>query len=96
MTKLKLRPITWAAIAGAVLAVATLALLVQSALSSIEHTCEVCQTFRGQTLCREAVGSTAEEATGTATDNACALLGAQGMALSIECKNTRPTSVTCR
>jgi hypothetical protein len=91
----KLRPITWAAIAGVLLAGATLVILIQGALSSTGHTCEVCMTFRGQSLCREAVGRTPEEATETATDNACALLGARGMALSIECSKTAPDTVTC-
>jgi hypothetical protein len=78
-----------------VFAVATLALILKAALTTLEHTCEVCKTFRGQTLCREAVGKTQEEATRTASDNACALLGARGMSLSVECENTPPTSVTC-
>jgi hypothetical protein len=91
-----LRPITWAAIAGVFLAVATLVLVLKAALTSFDHTCEVCMTFGGRSQCREAVGKTAEEATRTATDNACALLGARGMSLSIECQNTPPTSVSCR
>lgn len=91
-----MRPMTWAVIAGVVLAAATLALIVTAALSSMEYTCEVCMTFRGQTQCREAVGKTPEEATRTATDNACAMLGARGMSLSIECSNTPPVSAECR
>jgi hypothetical protein len=90
-----LRPITWAAIVFGVLAAATVGLLVASMLGSLEHTCEVCMTFRGRTECRSATGTTAEEATRTAIDNACAVLGARGMTLSIECQNTRPASVTC-
>ena len=96
MAKTGLRPITWAAIVGALLAVATFALIIKAALTSFQHTCEVCMTFRGQTLCREAKGQTQEEATRTARDNACGLLGARGMSESIECSNTRPASVTCR
>ena len=91
-----MRPITWAAIAGGVLAAGTLALILYVAASSMKYTCEVCMTFRGQTQCREAVGKTAEEATRTATDNACAVLGARGMSLSIECSNTPPLSAECR
>ena len=91
----KLRPITWAAIVGLLFAVATFALIIKAALSSFEESCEVCMTFRGQRLCREAKGKTREEATRTATDNACGLLGARGMSESIECSNTPPTSVTC-
>jgi hypothetical protein len=91
-----LRPITWVTIVGVILAVATLALLIQGAMSTLAHTCEVCMNFRGRTQCREAAGGTEKEATRTATDNACALLGARGMSLSIECSNTPPQSVTCR
>jgi hypothetical protein len=90
-----LRPITWAAIVGVLFAAATLIAIVVSAMSSLEHTCEVCMTFRGVTECREASGRSADEATRTATDNACAILGARGMTLSIECQNTRPASVAC-
>lgn len=90
-----LRPITWAAIAGVVVTLGMLALILASALRSLDYTCEACMTFRGQTQCREAVGTTADEATQTAIDNACALLGARGMSLSIECSNTPPTSVSC-
>ena len=95
MARTGLRPITWAAIAGVVVTLGMLALILASALRSFEYTCEACMTFRGQTLCREAVGTTADEATQTAIDNACALLGARGMSLSIECTNTPPASVTC-
>ena len=90
-----LRPITWTAIIGVVFALATIGLIVVSALSAFEQTCEVCMEFRGRTQCRTAVGGTREEAVRTATDNACAVLGARGMSLSIECGNTPPASVTC-
>jgi hypothetical protein len=79
-----------------ILAVATLALIFNAALDNLGHVCEVCKTFRGTTECREAAGRTAEEAARTAGDTACALLGARGMTLSIECGNTPPTRVTCR
>jgi hypothetical protein len=91
-----LRPITWAIIASVILGAATLVLIFNAALDNLGHVCEVCKTFRGRTECREAAGRTAEEATRTAGDTACALLGARGMTLSIECGNTPPTSVTCR
>jgi hypothetical protein len=93
--KTGLRPVTWAAIIGGSLALATAGLLVISALDSLGATCEVCMTFRGQTQCRTASATTEQEATRTATDNACAVLGARGMALSIECQNTPPAKVTC-
>jgi len=91
-----LSPIAWTAIIGAVFAVATVVLIVFSALSAFEHSCEVCMNFRGASQCRSAAGGTREEAVRTATDNACAVLGARGMTLSIECSKTPPVSVTCR
>ena len=78
--KTGLRPVTWAAIIGASLALATVGLVVVSALNSLDSTCEVCMSFRGQTQCRTATGATEQEATRTATDNACAVLGARGIA----------------
>jgi len=77
------------------LAVVTAGLLVLSVRASMAHTCEVCIAFRGQTACRTASGATPQEATRTATDNACAMIGARGMSLAIDCQNTRPTRVTC-
>jgi hypothetical protein len=91
-----LSPIAWTAIIGAFFAAATGALIVVSALSAFEHDCEVCMMFRGASQCRSAAGGTREEAVRTATDNACAVLGARGMTLSIECSNTPPASVTCK
>lgn len=96
MSTRRLNPIVWFVLIGLVLTLAIVALLTTTIRSSLSHTCEVCMTFRGRNVCREAVGTTPEEATRTATDNACALLGATGMTLSIECSNTRPRSVTCR
>jgi hypothetical protein len=87
---------TLAAIGGVVCAAAVVGLIALSVRSSYERSCEVCVTFRGSSTCREALARTEEEATRTAQDNACAVLGATGMTLSIECANTRPDRVTCR
>ncbi len=92
----KFTPITWAVIGGVAFAIALVVLVIVGAMSSLEYSCEVCMTFRGRTECREAAGRTAEEAQRTATDNACSLLGARGMTMSIECTNTPPTSASCR
>jgi hypothetical protein len=81
-------------VAGAVLALATLALLLYAASSTYRSRCEVCITFHGRTECREAYGKTREEATRTAADNACGLLAA-GMTESVACTNTRPARVAC-
>ena len=80
---------------GVVLAGATLALLIYTATQSFQHECEVCVTFRGQTVCREAAGATRAETVRTATDNACSFI-ANGMTEIIECTTrTTPTRVTC-
>jgi hypothetical protein len=92
----RVRPITWAILGGIAAAAAVVVLIALSVRTSFQHACEVCMTFRGNTACREALGRTAAEATRTATDNACAVLGATGMTLSIECSNTAPDSVACR
>ena len=83
-----------ATIIGVLLAVATLVLIVYSAVTSYSVLCEVCVTFNGRTSCREAYGNTREEAIRTATDNACALISG-GMTDGIRCSNTPPDEVTC-
>lgn len=82
------------AVAAAILGAITLALVVYYALGQTRVSCEVCITFRGRTQCRSALGATREEATRTATDNACAFL-ASGMTDSVACTNTPPTRVSC-
>ena len=88
-------PMAKAGVIGAVLAVATLAVLVFAMLGAFRETCEVCITFHGRTECRVASGRTREEALRTATDNACALL-AGGMTQVVECTNTRPSRSLCQ
>jgi hypothetical protein len=78
---------------GALMVIAVIA-VVRSAMRSYSELCEVCITFNGRTECREAYGSTHDEAVRTATDNACAPL-AGGMTDSIRCTNTEPDRVTC-
>lgn len=56
--------------------------------------CEVCMEFDGQKACRTANGPSADEATVTARDNACARI-AFGREDSIRCGNTAPASVRC-
>jgi hypothetical protein len=56
--------------------------------------CEVCMEFEGQKACRTANGPSADEATVTARDNACARI-AFGREDSILCGNTPPASVRC-
>jgi hypothetical protein len=81
-------------LAAVIFVAAALALIVYSTLSLGGHSCEVCIEFRGQEKCRSAKGSTSDEATRTAIDNACAFL-ASGVTDSIACTNTPPKSVRC-
>ena len=53
---------------------------------------EVCVTFQGRQNCRTASGPTEEQATRTATDNACATISS-GMTESMTCGRTPPLSV---
>ena len=70
------------------------AYLVYSSLNLDQVTCEVCMEFGGRVDCRRASGTSDEEATQTAINNACALL-ASGRDASISCSRTPPQSVTC-
>ena len=72
--------------------VALAAVMTLMMLSGRRHRVEVCQEYRGRTVCRTAAGPTREEAVRTAIDNACALL-ASGMTDSMQCGATPPRSV---
>jgi hypothetical protein len=89
-----MRPMVKVGVAAAVLALATLALIVQSVRRQARVSCEVCIVFHERSQCRTAAGATREEATRTAIDTACALL-ASGMTDGIRCSNTPPARVTC-
>lgn len=82
-------------LAVVIFVVVVLALVLFSTLSLGGYSCEVCMEFRGQSRCRGAKGSTADEARRTAVDNACAFL-ASGVTDSIACANTPPQSVRCQ
>ena len=83
------------AVIATVLGALTIAVLALAIRGARRESCEVCITFRGATACREASGRTPDEATRTATDNACAFL-ASGMTDSVSCQHTQPDRVTCR
>jgi len=87
-------PMTKVVVIGAALGLLTIAAIVCAVSTAYRESCEVCVTFHGRTQCRAAYGSTREEATRTATDNACAFL-ASGMTQVIQCQATRPDSVAC-
>ena len=68
--------------------------LIYGSFSAVQAECELCVTYRGQTLCRRGSGATDEDARRAAQQAACALL-ASGMNESIACQNTLPTNVRC-
>lgn len=88
------RPQTIIGIVTAVLLAATLGILVYTMMQQAQVRCEVCVTYHGRAQCRTAAGPDREEATKTATDNACSFLSS-GMTESIQCTNTPPDSVHC-
>ena len=87
-------PMARAVFVFVVLIAGTLGLIAWKAVQSRTVLCEVCVTYRGASVCREAFGPTRDEAVDTAQSNACAFLAA-GMTASIECQNTQPDRVTC-
>jgi hypothetical protein len=77
-----------------VLIAGTLGLIAWKAVQSRSVLCEVCVTYRGASVCREAYGPNREQAVETAQGNACAFL-ASGMTASVACQNTPPDRVRC-
>lgn len=89
-----MRSVVKAGIIGTLLAAGTLALVIVAMLRSLEHHCEVCIEFEGRSVCREAKGSSPEEAMRTAQDNACAFV-ASGMTQIVQCTGKAPTRAAC-
>jgi len=71
------------------------AAFVRAVLRSFDHACEVCASYGGRTVCREAVGATREEARTIALDRACAFLTADGEDREA-CLEAPPESADCR
>ena len=83
---------------GVIVAVAALvggllALIVYSSMGLAQVTGEICFTFNGRTECREASGTTREEAIRTAAEMACSAMAA-GMTQRINCTQSPPTRVS--
>lgn len=76
--------------------VALMAALIALSLRGVRQArCEVCITFKGQTVCREGEGRTKEEAQRTAAEACCAVLPTEGMAERIKCSQSEPSSLQC-
>jgi hypothetical protein len=58
------------------------------------HTCRVCVTYNGRTICRTAAAGSRKAAIESAVTSACSGL-ASGMTESIRCENTPPDGVDC-
>ena len=72
-----------------------IAFVIYRSMTIAEYECEVCVSFHGRTACRSAAGGTAQDATRTAQDNACAFV-ASGMRETVECTGRPPASATCK
>jgi hypothetical protein len=84
-----------AGLIGALLAAAVLAYVVVQSLWLEAATCEVCMSYRGQSMCRTVGGATIEEARQAAITNACAFLSS-GVTDSMACGRATPASENCR
>jgi len=93
------RPASWGCRAALtlalLLAVLGVAAAVRTVLRSFDATCEVCVTYRGRTVCREAVGARPELARAIALERACSFLAAD-RADRAACLEAPPESVDCR
>jgi hypothetical protein len=78
---------------GIVLFLALMALLAYSTLKLGGTRVEVCMAFNGQQSCRTASGSSREQATRTAIQNACGEI-ASGVTDSLACERSEPVKVT--
>jgi len=85
---------------GAILGLITTALVAILIAWSIqgvrEVTCEVCITFKGETVCRTGQGRTRADAQRTAAESACAVMPTSGMAERIRCADQEPSSISCQ
>ena len=77
---------------GVIAVVLFFGLLAYLTLGQKQIRVEVCVEFQGRQNCRIAAGPTQEQATRTATDNACATISS-GMTESMTCGRTPPVSV---
>ena len=76
----------------AAIVLAFVGLVVYSSLHLGQVTVEVCVEYKGHANCGRAAAPNEEEATRTATDNACATISS-GMTESLACSRTPPRSV---
>jgi hypothetical protein len=80
-------------VVGILLVLVILGVIVYSSMNLASNRYEACMTFKGQTNCRTASGSTDQFAMRTAISNACAGI-ASGVTDSIACEQSQPTKLT--
>jgi hypothetical protein len=78
---------------GIVIVLVILGIVIYSSLNLTGHRYEACMSFKGQTNCRTASGSSDEFAIRTAVSNACAEI-ASGVTDTIACEQSKPTKLT--
>jgi hypothetical protein len=78
---------------GIIIFIALMGLLAYSTLKLGGPRVEVCMAFNGQQSCRTASGSSREQATRTAIQNACGEI-ASGVTDSLACERSEPVKVT--
>jgi hypothetical protein len=80
-------------VVGIAIVLVILGVLVYSSFNLATYRFEACMTFKGQTNCRTASGTTEEFASRAAISNACATI-ASGVTDSMACTQSEPTKLT--
>ena len=83
----------WPVIVGVVFIVGFIAAMVLSTGGNNKFRAEVCVTFEGRTVCRNAASATKQEAERIGTDTACTDL-TSGMTALMQCQQSAPRKVT--
>lgn len=79
---------------GILIGAAFVAAMVYAVMAESQVDCEVCLTYRGQTLCRSSTAVDREHAISGAVAAVCAVLSG-GVTDGIQCSHTPPKSQTC-
>ena len=83
----------WPVIIGALFIVGFIAVMVLSSTGNNQYRAEVCVTFEGRTVCRNAAATTKLEAERIGASTACTDLTA-GMTALMQCEQNSPRKVT--
>ena len=83
----------WPVIAGIAFIAIFIAAMVYSSTGNNQFRAEVCVTFEGRTVCRNAASTTMQEAERIGTSTACTDL-TSGMTPLMQCEQSAPRKVT--